>query len=789
MREQKGGGGGGHDEKNSSSAATTPARLFTTRSAVLVFLLCCCIRIFHATVMIHSYFDPDEFWQTMEPAYCLVFYNPQQEEQGVFGEAAANNVHSKCPGFTWEWKRRPAADSVQDANLIQSSLWGPARTHLSVLPVYWLYVVLKYFAWDSTFMVERGPMILYAITVAAPTDWVVWYIAHYLQRSSPSKTALPSYYSSSSLPAWCLFCSLSSWFNAYAMVRTFANAQETALFMFAVALVIPELLDCTSNQNQRSSSKGNHDNTSSDDDDDSARCANLDNTATSLRRACLAFWLGGLCVSIRSTAIAAFVPMGILLALHQYSSSSSSSCLAGCYSFALYLVFPCATFGLAGIVVAMCVDWYFFGFWTMPFLGNFHFNAVLDHAALFGSHPWHWYISAGIPVVAGLWWPFLIADIVVYWKGTRPLLFRGNGRRHDVGRRNLSILAIAYVVILSANAHKEFRYILPVLPLFCLLAGERVRLWFLWMTGVGGVDHVNSQRSRGRVVMLGTIVVLIQLAVVAYFGRFHQSGSVAVNRRIVQDVLHENDVNNDSVPSFSIHYLTGACHSTPLLSQLHIPTRPFLTSSSSNVTRQQRHQQQHVRFDTWSLDCSPDCRADPNAICEYQRFDLDPFAFIKEAYDSTNHNHHRLNVGGTAGTGSEDVVSENESSDSDENTMTCTMEQQQQQHAQEERNGISPPDYLVTTSSYVNRIGLDLLHERYGLDKLEQFPQRILGIRLAGHYTLFDEPGNSFAPSFHSIYTLKVPFGQESDTTVIELSVEDMIVFHRTRQQQIVESS
>jgi hypothetical protein len=247
-----------------------------------------------------------------------------------------------------------------------------------------------------------------------------------------------------------------------------------------------------------------------------------------------------------------------------------------------------------------------------------------------------------------------------------------------------------------------------------------------------------------------------------------------------QITLHFDHVNDK--PSFSIHYLTGACHSTPLLSQLHIPINSLkskASSSSSSITKQQQQQQQqqHVRFDTWSLDCSPDCRADPNAICEHERFDLDSVAFINEAYDSSNNQHHRLEEGGT-GTETGDVVCENESSDN-KDTMTCKIEQQQQQPQQH-----PPPDYLVTTSSYVNRIGLDLLHS-HGLNKLDQFPQRMQGIRLAGRYTLFDEPGNSFSPSSHSIYTLKLPLGQNQYITLLEVSVEDMVVFHHTKQQTV----
>ena len=157
---------------------------------------------------------------------------------------------------------------------------------------------------------------------------------------------------------------------------------------------------------------------------------------------------------------------------------------------------------------------------------------------------------------------------------------------------------------MSTNAHKEFRFILPILPLLCLLTGSHVRALF-----------VGQRRSRVRLYLMGTVWVVANLIAVLYLGLFHQSGPVLVNREIVQRAVllsQQQQSKSTTTPLVAtIHYLTGACHSTPLHSHLH-------TKSPG------------IQFDTWHLNCSPACRANPP--CESERFAADPVNFVRQAY-------------------------------------------------------------------------------------------------------------------------------------------------------------
>lgn len=81
----------------------------------------------------------------------------------------------------------------------------------------------------------------------------------------------------------------------------------------------------------------------------------------------IAFVLGGMSVAVRFTSLAAFVPVGVLLALQKPAIVQRIK----------FLAIPCALFGLLGLGLSLIVDRYFYGFWAIPFLGSLHFNVIL----------------------------------------------------------------------------------------------------------------------------------------------------------------------------------------------------------------------------------------------------------------------------------------------------------------------------------------------------------------------------------------------------------------------------
>jgi phosphatidylinositol glycan class B len=285
---------------------------------------------------------------------------------------------------------------------------------------------------------------------------------------------------------------------------------------------------------------------------------------------------------------------------------------------------------------------------------------------LYGTHPIHWYITAGIPAIAGLLLPFLVLDLFGSW---------------SYARRNLWIICIVYVVTHSYSEHKEFRFLLPLLPLFCLLSGQRLK-------------ELIVNKPRGNLLL--TMCAWLNLVAVMYLGLVHQRAPLDVNHEIVHLVKHEPQ-------TYTIHYLMG-CHSTPLLSHLHIPP---------------------IKFETWTLDCSPECRSNPDVECESETFSKDPGRFMEEAYFHC--------------------------SDFEEGTCVTDLR-------------IFYPDFLVANAGDVPDMRSRI--SNMGMEEVARFTNGINGIRLAGSLTL---GADSFASNAFTKVTMF------SDLVV--LSLDEMVLF------------
>lgn len=193
-----------------------------------VYFLFAVFRVINAA-LIQSQFDPDEYWQNLEPAYCY-----------VFAEADAT-----CQGLTWEWRNQPATIITSITNLsslinaLRLGLHGPVRSFSSIVPTMIFYKFIKEFGWDSSWMVARGPVYFNAILVAATTDLLVWYMSRWMELTSLADEGGISIKKPLLGINFCVYCCLSSWFNAYALVRTYSNSLETLIVTLSVALVSP----------------------------------------------------------------------------------------------------------------------------------------------------------------------------------------------------------------------------------------------------------------------------------------------------------------------------------------------------------------------------------------------------------------------------------------------------------------------------------------------------------------------------------------------------------------------
>ena len=524
-----------------SNTDLKPAILWRYTSTKLVFY-CCLFRVVNAW-LVDTQFDPDEYWQTLEVAHCVVF--------------------KTCDDRTWEWKSN-----------------HPIRSYVSILPTALLYQCLKLCRMDTPLLVRKGPSILHSLLFAAPTDISTYIMANLLFYNTNKQQQQQQ--RNTGIATWSLLCSLTSWFHGYCLVRTYTNGIEC----FMICLVTTCLL------------LGHHTNQSTTNFVSVNYCTKA------------AFVLAGICVAgVRFTSLAAFVPIGIIFfTCNKYLHRKL-------ITFMLF-IFYCSLYGILGLFCCILVDRYFYGFWTIVCVNNFYTNIVQNYGSLYGTHPFHWYCSVGLPVICSttmtLVIPFLIGQEAFFSSPTQ--------KRHcyDQGIVNLLwFIIITYVAIHSLSAHKEFRFLLPVMPFICLLSGYLINKH---------IQNYKSHKQKQRFYLIFTFLVMVNLCIWFYLARFHQRAPIQVNKLIVTQLQKQSQKFNIS----TIHYLMG-CHSTPIYSHLHA----FTDKDSA------------TRIKIRTLDCSPTCRLlekqnpKQTPICESNLFLQNPIGFLQATYSLHIEHTHR----------------------------------------------------------------------------------------------------------------------------------------------------
>jgi alpha-1,6-mannosyltransferase len=138
-------------------------------------------------------------------------------------------------------------------------------------------------------------------------------------------------------------------------------------------------------------------------------------------------------------------------------------------------------------VLSFCIDSYFWQRWLYPEGELFYFNVVLGRSVEYGRSPWHWYVSSALP--RALSGALLCVPIGVLGEHRRRLL-------------HMFAAPLVFVVLYSALAHKELRFVVYVVPLLNAAAAagiarvyDDMRRW----------RRARSQLERVRVVALASL--------------------------------------------------------------------------------------------------------------------------------------------------------------------------------------------------------------------------------------------------------------------------------------------
>jgi phosphatidylinositol glycan class B len=195
-------------------------------------------------------------------------------------------------------------------------------------------------------------------------------------------------------------------------------------------------------------------------------------------------------------------------------------------------------------------------------------NIVQSVALFYGTHPFHWYISQGLPLM-------LFTFI--------PLTLYGLYRHSDTTTTPTTTRAMAQLVgwvvmVYSLLSHKEFRFLYPIFPLLMIFTAHGLALFW------------RPPAFLKRVLVAG--LFFSQMALALYVSLWHQRG--------VMDVMAWL-----AAQPRSAGFLMP-CHSTPWLSSLHGAPDPL-----------------------WFLTCEPPLNSNiDNYLDQADQFYADPPAFL-----------------------------------------------------------------------------------------------------------------------------------------------------------------
>eukprot|EP00752_Nemacystus_decipiens_P002501 g2350.t1 len=413
---------------------------------------------------------------------------------------------------------------------------------------------------------------------------------------------------------WALLFQVLSWFNFYCLVRPYSNSAEAVLATAALFHWVPYFWPVTAAATRGTKGGAGKDATSP--------------AFTSGAGETCALLLAALCVAVRPTSAALWAVVGLIrlstLSLRRWPR---------------YLAFTVLPPVVTVVGASFYLDSRLYGTATLVPLNFLRFNVLEGNSRIFGEQAWHWNFSQGLPAVLGAALPASL------WGFARP--FGGEGRPGLGCRRRLGWLAVWFLAYHSSSPHKEFRFLLPILPIAHAYAGWAVST-FVGSAVRPASKSTSSSRSpdlaararaerqqlrRAKTTAVGLFLLHVPVAI--YLSVWHQSGALSavdvVAGRIPalvapklarwtasaggSDPLLPSQ--GGAIPELVVVHFLMPCHSAPLHSHLHF------RGSEGGVWS--------GKPSLWSLDCSPRNR-ELSGGSESDKFQADPLAFLESTY-------------------------------------------------------------------------------------------------------------------------------------------------------------
>lgn len=451
------------------------------------------VRVSAAIATANTFFQPDEYWQSLEIAHRIVF---------GFGYE------------TWEWTRAPPIRSAVHPLMFVPAMWA-ARASGSL-------AVLKY-----------APALTQALLSAAGD-----LCAYRLAERVGGKPAASFF----------LVLHTLSFYTLFTASRTFSNTAEAALV--AAALSFWPL---------------------------SPRTASRPRFLAALAAAFTA-------VLLRPTSLVLWAFLG---AWHLAATARRGGPAA-----AAHTIFDAAWVGALVLGAGAAADSAFYGRPVFTPAAFFRENVVHSVSIFYGTHPWHWYVSQGLPFILTVAAPWVLAGWVRALAGRLPA-------RDPPAVRCLAYACLWMVATYSLLSHKEFRFLQAAVPMLHLFGALAL---------AAAVPHAASAAAAVRA-LPRTLQVLyaVQAPLAIYALAFHARGQVNI-----MGYLHERA----QTPSMHSLAFLMPCHSTPWQSHLHAPRL------------------EHGR--AWFIECPPPAPHDGPLYWDQSDFFYhDPLKYMQERFPET----------------------------------------------------------------------------------------------------------------------------------------------------------
>lgn len=308
-------------------------------------------------------------------------------------------------------------------------------------------------------------------------------------------------------------CSCTSWFVWYVGVRTYSSCMEAVLIAASLALL------------------------------PIAKPTRYPRARGEQGRLVPAGACAALAICVRPTAVLPLLPLGAHFLLSSVRASTGTHATGNGMPSRVSATrhTAAAAAAIAGAVVAVLVlsvlvDRLGYGRWVFAAANFVRFNVLGGGGSYYGTHPPHWYWSTALPAALGAHLPLSIHGMYLL-----------SSQR---GGRVMAAAALVAVFALSLNAHKELRFVYPLVnPLLLAYAGASLAAM--------------SSRTQRRCLVLLT---LMNIGPAVYLSFRHQRAPLALMAALRDEAARGALTHID---------MLTRCHDTPGLASLHQPHVTF----------------------------------------------------------------------------------------------------------------------------------------------------------------------------------------------------------------------